>query len=592
MKGLVAKTVALVSVCLLSHQAKSVFADASHEAVRPSELPISHALSLHFSSLGLNKIKEQALRTVKRAIEAESRTALAHSLESGAVGLDQGYIEQIEWKTPEPIQIENLPVEYKKYKTAFKTIRRTLEQWLVGFHLKSPWPQINLSGLSYQFEDLKIELETPPELSQFNAGESEVAIALNIRTSKVRIAVNQFTFRDLNNAFLGKSTMRELTIETSPESPKIEIECRGKVLINRDGLITFSVQDISQNLSEAKFQSNYRGKLELPKVVVRVGTSSSTLNTGDLDKVIRLHKDAIIESLVTKLSNGLQLKLPNLLQAGVSKYLSRSFEQRVPLNSLTKSEKNPIFLNLTLERVINEAHDLSVVFAADMVDPLAPNTPWPWLGEPQTPPLNQVSNDQTDFATLLNIDVINRFVKLNHDRGQLGTFRLKSGVPLKLVTPPRFEAESGHTDEIALNLFVEQETVGFKETMALHSPYHIQIKAWAKVRPTENHLGFNIVLDRIDAANSAIPSGFLRAPFFEDQVASGLQTKLLAINRDLATTPTFLGKDIGLIKNIAGLNVKIDQVSAHRNGYLIFDQHFEDVQTMNSKALIQLENRL
>jgi hypothetical protein len=326
--------------------------------------------------------------------------------------------------------------------------------------------------------------------------------------------------------------------------------------------------------------------LQLPQVQVQVNDRTMTLDTRPIDRAFRSKEPDLIRIFLHHLQDFIETELPGRLNDMAYSHLKDGFAM---VKEITPPGVDP-FSNgqnfqwgLRLSGLSLEQQYLHLAMDGWVDDPQDSGSgDSDRTSAPPMPALSGMSQDDYDFAFVVNNEIVNRVLQLGYNRGafehESSTSCDGTVTEFRLVQAPVYSSGPAGTGHGRLHIVLETTTHGVRQTIALHSPFQVEMDLDVLLRPSSSGAGFDMVMNGVDESSAHISDDYLRFNHFRSDVADELRSRMQSVNECNGRAPLVLAQNIGIPTDLYGLPIHMKQVEEDPNGQIVLYMVYGETQ--------------
>lgn len=505
-------------------------------------------------------------------------TKLTSILGNLGVNLDEGYFPAMSYSFDKEINPDDYATTDRETVELYKKVRNLLTNWLVGFSLNNHRPQIEIGDSGYMAQFSRFSLVTDEALMNALGKRDGAVLAIELEVKKITISTKSIIAWDLNNDFLGKVGMKDVTIQGASEKTPLKIRLPFFLRSNAMGGIDFEALPLTHNLDKFELAVKYKN-LIVPTFAVEMNGKRFLLNTKQLDSTLNENMPMVLGKIREGLADFATQQMPAMLNQKAKEFLAGSLEQvqdmdppgqedgdqrpsfkwglQLPLNAIKLKESLTISLNAYVEDTLNSK-----------------STPVKNAASRGAPALGALPTDKYDLAMSLDRSLINRILQLSYERKNFDKIPQSDGSSLKLRAAPTVDfikAPAGvavKDTETFLKLHVAVEDV--PESFFLKETIVVEFDIIAKLRQLPDKSGMQLVLHKIDHNSMTLDHRYFSfaGMFFKSRVMDGVREELELRGSSWAAEEAIDGS-LPLPPEILGINLDIAKVVMDPNGHIV-----------------------
>ncbi len=506
-------------------------------------------------------------------------TQLSNILGNLGVKLDEGYFTAMSYTFEKEINPDDYAASQRETVELYKKVRNLLTNWLVGFSMQNHRPQIEIGDSGYTAQFSRFSLVTDEALMNALGKRDGAVLSIELEVKKLTIGTNSVIAWDLNNEFLGKFGMNDVTLHGSSEKNPLKIRLPFYIRSNAQGGIDFEALPIIHNFEKFDLALKYKS-LIVPTFAVEMNGKRFVMNTKQLETTVSDNMPLILTKVRESITDFANQQLPDLLNRKAKEFLSGSLEQVQDMTAPGQEagDTRPAFkwgLQIAAN-AIQLKKSLSIKLNAYVEDTLNPQSePNKSRASRGAPNLSSLPVEKYDLALSLDRSLINRILQLSYERKNFEQIKQTDGSSLKLRAAPHIDFMAAPTGQalkstetyVKLHVAVEDQPDSFflKDTIV------VEFDIIAKLRQLPNKTGMQLVLLNIDANSMTLEDRYLglTGRLFKSKVMSKVREKLRERSASWAKTEETIEGSLPLPPEILGIKLDIAQVQMDPNGHLV-----------------------
>lgn len=548
---------------LLTLQGLRAFAgDSSPQVANPHIL--SKAVQLQITPRGM-KYFDQNLSSI---------------LGNMGVNLDEGYFPAMNYKMDQPINPDDYIKDNPEAIATYNQVKDMLSTWLVGFSLNPHLPTVQIGESGYVAQFSRFGLVTDESLMRSLGKRDGAVLAIEMEIKKFTLSTQSVLAWDLNNEFLGKAGLENVTISIGSKETPLKIRLPFYIRMNASGQLEFEALELENNLDKTAIAFQYQN-LIIPTFAIELNGRKFYLNNKQVDKLLTKEAPLLIDKLRANLGELTRKTLPEMLNTKAKEFLAGNLEQIQDMSPPGKedNDKRPDFKwGLRLQN-INLNKSLNIDVAAYVEDSLNsrsfPRTQDASRGEVS---LNLIPQDTYDIALSLNRSLINRVMQLSYERKLFEKIE-NDGETMKLVAMPTIDyvkplvgvALKPQETFVKLHVAIENkpDSSFLKDTIVL------EFDIIAKLAQMKDKDGLQLILYKIDDSTMTMDEKYLSLAgkllngVWRGKVFSGIRDRLKEICAPWAKNQNNIPGSLPLPPEVLGMKLDINRLLMDPTGHLV-----------------------
>ncbi|MEN0059705.1 MAG: hypothetical protein AAGB31_12775 [Bdellovibrio sp.] len=494
------------------------------------------------------------------------------------IKLDEGYFPAMSYSAEKEINPDDLSDKAPESVKIYKQVRDLLNQWLIGFSMKNHRPTIEIGESGYVAQFSRFGLVTDEKLMKSLGKADGAVLAIELEVKKMTISTQSVVAWDLNNEFLGKVGMENVTFKAGDnDSIPLKIRLPFYVRINAYGLLEFQALEIENNFSQIPLAIKYE-KLLLPVFAVEINGQKFYMNNKEVDKLFEQQTPLILEKVRENLEQFAREQLPELLNTKAKEAIQGSLQQVQDMlpPGQEDSDTRPNFKWGMLLQAIHLQGSLNIELNSYVEDPInsriAPAKSHASRGSPQ---FSTVPQSEYDIALSVDRSLINRVLQLSFERKNFENIQQSDGSVLRLkavplidyVKTPKGVTPTAQETYVKLKVAVENKP----DTWALKDTIIIGFDIVAKIRQLSDKSGMQLVLHSIDTESMILEDEYFSfmGSFFKEKVRKAVKEKLTDMSAGWIKKEETIPGSLPIPPEILGLTFDIHRVVMDSNGHLV-----------------------
>ncbi|MDG0816056.1 DUF2785 domain-containing protein [Bdellovibrio svalbardensis] len=548
---------------LLTMQGVSAYAgDASPSISDPHILP--KAVQLQITPRGMKYFDQN----------------LSNILGNMGVKLDEGYFPAMNYTMDKPINPDDYAKDNPEAVATYKQMKDLLSTWLVGFSLNPHLPTVQIGESGYVAQFSRFGLVTDEALMRSLGKREGAVLAIELEVKKFTLSTASILAWDLNNEFLGKAGLENVTISIGDNQTPLKMRLPFYIRMNANGQLEFEALELENNLDQTAIALQYQ-KLIVPTFAVEVNGKKFYLNNQEVDKLLTKQAPLLIEKVRSNLGEFTRKTLPDMLNQKAKEFLAGNLEQIQDMAPPGKdaTDTRPNFKwGLRLQN-INLNKSLNVDVAAYVEDTLnSKSTPRAIDKSRGEVALNQLPMENYDIALSLDRAVINRVLQLSFERRNFEKIE-NGGDTMKLMAMPTID----YVKPLAGVVLKQQETFvklhvsieNKPDSTFLKDSIVLDFDIIAKLAQMKDKDGLQLILYKIDDSTMTMDEKYLSTAgkllngLWRGKVYSGIREELRKKCATWATTQTNIPGSLPLPPEVLGMNLDINRLMMDQTGHLV-----------------------
>lgn len=497
---------------------------------------------------------------------------LTNILGNVGVNLDEGYFPSMGYTMDKPINPESV--------SSYKQLKDLLSTWLVGFSLNPHLLTMKIGESGYVAKFSRFALVTDESVMKKLGRAKGAVLAIELELKHLTLSTESILAWDLNNDFLGKAGLENVTITVGDEKTPLKMRLPFYVHMNESHTLEFQALEIDNNLNETGIAIQYQ-KLIIPTFAVEVNGKKYYLNNKEVDRLLNLEATTLIDKVRTNLDDFTRKNLPELLNKKAKEYLAGTLEQIQDMSPPGKEswDQRPDFKwGLRLDRIdLNKTLNVDVnAYVEDTLN--LKSIPRPTAQSRDAVSLNILPNDQYDIALSLDRSLVNRVMQLAYERKNFEKIE-SAGTMMRLMAPPTIDFVaplpgiilSPKETFVKLHVSIENapNSVFLKEKIILN------FDIIAKLSQVSDKEGLQLILLKIDEKSMTMNSDFLSIAgkvlnsVLRNKVYDGIRDTLRQTSATWAKTQNNIPGSLPLPPEILGIKLDINRLIMDQTGHLV-----------------------
>ncbi len=485
--------------------------------------------------------------------------------------LDQGAFDSWHYEAQDPLVLDNLPVEYQKFKGSLGTVRDLLKHWLRGFELKDPLFAADVTGIQYQASFKKFGLTADANATMALNQPNSAILVFAMEVPELRITVDSVRARDLNNPFLGAFGIDNISTGLAAGSQPLTISVPLLLNVTPSGGFGVKVLSVTSNFSDIALGLDFKRPMLLPEVELLVNGHPVKLNQKTLEDNLLKHEMDMLQALQKYLGDFAENNVPGIVNALIEKNMPEGFSEVNEMNppgADNPGQDDKFKWGLTPESLALDHQHLFLGFSSWVQDPKVGNSDSVYYHAcSPLPKLADLPVTDYDMALSVNQGFINRMLELSYARKYFEAIPA-GGEVLTLVAPPTLKIDgSAGANKGKVHMRVQNVIKGIRSWF-VNNPF--QFEADMVVRPVHQKDGSNqLVVDQIDEKSVTIEKKYIRTGLMSGAVHSVVLSHLKDANKQFAKTPKVLVQNLPIPSQVGGIPINVTAFQADPNGYLV-----------------------
>lgn len=504
-------------------------------------------------------------------------TRLSDILGNLGVKLDEGYFPAMKYTFEKDINPDDFAGSNPDAVKMYKQVRDLLTQWLVGFSMNNHRPTIEIGESGYIAQFSRFGLVTDEKLMAALGKRDGAILAIEMEIKQLAISTSSVVAWDVNNEFLGKAGLENVTIAAGSKEAPLKIRLPFYIRMNAYGGLDFEALEIENNINESPLALQYQ-KLIVPTFAVEVNGKKFYLNNKEVDKFFQSQAPVILEKIRENMGDFARKQLPTMLNEKAKEFLSGSLEQvqdMVPPGQEDNDRRPNFKWGLKLQN-INLKKSLNIDLTAYVEDFLnSQSAPTKSSGSRGVPSFNLLPQENFDIALSVDRALINRVMQLSYERKNFEKIPQSDGSVLKLRAAPLIDyvkTPAGvvlkpQETFVKLRVSVENQP----HSMFLKDTIVIDFDIIAKLSQLSDKSGMQLVLHSIDTESLYLDDKYISwaGSLFKGKVRQGVKDELAKKSAGWKSGKEAIPGGLPLPPEILGIKLDINRVVMDPNGHLV-----------------------
>lgn len=501
------------------------------------------------------------------------QTDLEKLLLINGLSLREGLFDSFQYKASEPIRLDALPMPVEKFKSTLGQLRDTIKQWLIGFELADPVPQIDIKDVHYVADFQTFALRVRGDGVSPTTGRSGIVADLELVIPEIDLKVASVRGTDLANDYLGSFGIEGLWARSLRQGTPLKIQMSFLMEVTPAGGVKVEALGIETNLDKVAIDLGF-DRLVFPEIVISINGRSMKLNPAPIRKFILEQKPALVGALQSYLTSFLRERVPQIITEAAAQALpvqAKEVNRMDPPGApgpLPLEKKFVWALQPFAARMAGDS--LGLQLSAFAEDPLRASSPQ-FLGNPNIvgqPLLDALPKDAYDVALVVNPSFVNRLLQLSFDRRYFDKVAVGKDQTIRLSEVPRISVNARSPDGSArVRTSIDFATGGWKNLIAkdkLQLTFELIVRFSRDPKTGKDRL----VIAKIDTDTLIVDTSNVSVPILNGAVESFVRKELAKINADLAKKENVLA-EIPLPDQILGIKIRAKKITTEsKTGFL------------------------
>jgi hypothetical protein len=488
-------------------------------------------------------------------------------------------------------------ISNSKTLSSVKSIRYYFRKFFQGIRIRDNHNfNLNVEGidLSANWKSFGITIDQDPE------AENKIIATLHLETDRLSLNLRSFKIDDEKHDFIGKVGGDKIFLNLDQlDAPNLKIKIPVEIetyngsfeqIINpepfNDGDLKFRVKEIETNIDQIKLNAGWNAPLTMPSVSVSINGRTARLRADRVEQSIKRQIPKLVEGMQESLQKYVVENTPEVIEGYLNNRFQSGYLDMVRFEPFFAPEDelvrilesgefediyypNAYVLGLKFKNLSLQENHLKVSIATFMEDGLSEdNNQFKTIykkRELYPSELYTESGLDHDIAAIVNIDIINQFIKLSCDRGYFEKVDLGTGSPLKVSNCP-YVYVNKNEKELRFVAEIEDKIDGFFKSKVVRNPIRVKFEVGLKLELAENGL-YNLKLTRLYENSLLIKDKYIRMKIFKKSVIKAGKKMLKNLNKEFADYSVYEG--VPLPNTIGGISLKNLGVRYHKNGYIV-----------------------
>ena len=504
------------------------------------------------------------------------------------------YASQFNYNTGEKSLDEM--IENSNSLSSIKKMRYYFRKFFKGFQIKNTHNfDLTIDGidLSANWTRFGIEIQQDPAVA------NKIIAFFHLETDRLSLGLRSLRIFDQEHDFVGKIGGDQVFINLDQiNSPNLKIKIpmeietfngsfeqlfRDEPMI--DGQLKFKVGEIESNINDLQLGAGWNAPLTIPEISLSINGETARLRKKEIEESIKRQIPELVLGMQQSLQDYINEKSPKLLDEYFNSRFQSGYLDMVKFYPFFAPEKelvriknsgeyddyitpNAYILGLKFKNLSIKNEHLKVSIGTFLEDGL----------HEKNSSLNNLFNRRElypselytdsgldhDIASVLNVDIVNQFIKLSCDRGYFKKIEIDSSTPIKVSNCPKLYVTDDEK-ELRVVIEVEDSIKGFLKSKVVNNPLRVTFEAGLKLELTENGL-YNLKLTKIYENSLIIEDKYIRIKMLKKAVINAAKKMLTDLNKEY--TDYTLYEDVPIPDWFYGVKLKNLGVRYQKNGYI------------------------
>lgn len=505
---------------------------------------------------------------------------LSNILGNLGIKIDEGYFPTMSYQMDKPINPDDYIKDNPEAVATYKQVKDLLSTWLVGFSLNPHLPTVQIGESGYVAEFSRFGLVTDENLMRTLGKRDGAILAIEMEVKKFTLSTQSVLAWDLNNEFLGKAGLENVTIALGANQSPLKLRLPFYIRMNASGQLEFEALELENNIDKTAIAFQYQ-KLVIPTFAVEVNGKKFYLNNQEVDKLISREAPLLIAKMRNNLGELTRKTLPDMLNRKAKEFLSGNLEQVQDMSppGKEKTDRRPDFKwGLRLQNInLNKSLNVDVqAYVEDTVNPVSP--PRAIDKSRGEADMNLLPIESYDLALSLDRSLINRVLQLSFERKNFekiqngsDSMRLMAVPTIDYVKPLSEVALKPQETLIKMHVSIENRP----DSTFLKDSIVLDFDIIAKLSQMKDKDGLQLILYKIDENTMTMDERYLSTAgrllngLWRGKVYSAIREELKKKCATWSTTQNNIPGSLPLPPQILGMNLIINRLVMAPTGHLV-----------------------
>ena len=488
-------------------------------------------------------------------------------------------------------------IENPKSLSSIKKMRYYFRKFFKGFRIRNTHNfDLSIDGidLSANWARFGIEIKQDPNV------ENKIIAILHLEADRLSLNLRSLRVYDQEHDFVGKIGGDQIYLNLDQvHSPNLKISVPMEIesyngsieqLVSdtpiTDGDLRFKVGEVKSNISDLNIGAGWNAPLTMPDISLSINGATARLRKKEIEESIKRQIPELVSGMKESLQDYVNEKTPQVLGEYFNNRFQTGYLDMVkfepffaPEDELTRILEsgefdnfltpNAYILGLKFKNLAIKNDHLKISIGTFMEDGLTENnfSFSNLFGRRDMYPeeVYETNKFDHDIASVLNIDIINQFIKLSCKRGYFKKIDLDSGAPIKVSNCP-YVYVAKDEKELRMVAEVEDSVEGFFKSKVVRNPLRVKFEAGLKLELSENGL-YNLKLTKLYEDSVRIEDKYIRVKMFRKAVINAAKKMIKDLNKEYTDYELYNG--VPLPDWFYGIKLKNLGVRYHKNGYII-----------------------
>lgn len=483
------------------------------------------------------------------------------------ITIDNAYFSNVSVETEEQT-LEEMLVNQHELREIIETVKENVSRFFIGFDLDKHKFQIQLHEIEFFANWSNVRLSfVKPQFDEFVENPPTMTLKILVQASKVELNIRKADVRDLNHPYLGEYGLdhASLLLDEAFSEP-LFVEMTVDVFKN-NGAVEFNVQGFDSNISDVKFQSNFRPPLRIPVIEVRINDHVVRINQAEIENLFREKQQEIFRVAQEEAQNYLNTEAKDLINSLIAEKVTNGLievNQMDPPGAPEGAITPKFEWGLNLSDVDMEGDLVHVGLEGFVRDPLIKTTPnlASKLVAKQAPSLAQEYLNGHDMIMSLNQGFINKIIQLSRERGYFAKVDLEDGESIKMTKMPELILNGNASPHLAVEL--EYNVTGFSAVF-VKNPIRISFNLNVDLAVNPATQKAELVSQGVDINSVVLPERYIR--MFASKVRAETKKTIEEMQKDL--TGMVLVDEFPIPASLFGIELQVSKTRADRSGHML-----------------------
>ncbi len=434
------------------------------------------------------------------------------------------------------------------------------------------------------------------EVVQSAENKNKITVYINLEADRLSLNLDSLRISDNKHKFLKEIGGNKFSINLDQaNSPNLSVRIPVEVetfsakrnpgdedLEFKEGSIKFKINEIETNIDEIKLNAGWSAPLVLPRVSISINGRTAYLRTNKIERAIKRQLPNMISGMQESLTKFFSENAPEMIEGKLNRRFKRGYldmykfepffapDHIIERISALGEFDQPVYpnayvLGLRFKNLgIKQGH-LKIALDTFMEDGLDDHNYYEISASKAPYSSDVLERKDHDIATIINTDLINKYIKLSCDRGYFKKVDFGDDLIIKVPSCPYIYVHKNEK-ELRMKVEIEDNVKGFIESRVVRNPIRVKFEVGLSLVLSKNGL-YTLKMNRLYENSLKIDNKYIKYKIFRKSVIKAAKKMLTNLNKTYENYVLYEG--VPLPDTIGGIPLRNIGHKLDKNGYMI-----------------------